>query len=332
MPAEVRKPEPSGPAVELMLKFVVGQGATYKITTEYQKSVEWKGSATARPAQFPDSRSGTHVELTFVQRVQQVLEDGNAVLEITIKGLKYVGESVNKVVLDFDNARAEDAGNPLAKLVGKSYQVKMSPLGHVMEISGVVPLRQALQGPLPGNSVAQKLLTDEEIRNRHEIVALAALKDCAVRPGQTWSNIKVLSFDDLGAKAYERVYALKQAGRVGLAPPGPVGAEVGGASPTLQPPTGSFQGRLAVVEMKAIPSAARAEELYKRQKANPFASMSDNTDNYEGRLVLDLDQGQIREYVEQMQNEWIIFDPSSGQNPAAIRMAARRLHRLEQVP
>ena len=34
MPAEAGKAEPSGPAVELTLKFVPGQAATYKITTE----------------------------------------------------------------------------------------------------------------------------------------------------------------------------------------------------------------------------------------------------------------------------------------------------------
>lgn len=307
------KPEPAGPAVELTLKFVPGQAEIYKVTTENQKSVEWKGSATAKPAQFTDGRSGHHVEITFEQRVQQVQDDGNAVLEITIKGLKYVGESVSKIVLDFDSARPADAGNPLAKLVGQSYQVKLSPKGQVVEISHVGPARLAVQGVLPGTTVAQKLLSDDEIRNRHEIVALSVLKDPAVRPGQSWSSLKVLSFDQLGAKTYERVYTLKQAGRVGLAPPEGSG------------------GYLAIVEMKGIPSAAKATELYRQQAGNPLAGMSDNADSYRGRLVLDLDAGQVREYGEEMQNEWIIFDPGSGQDPAAIRMAVHRLYRLEQV-
>jgi hypothetical protein len=329
VPAEAGKPELTGPAVDLALKFVVGQAATYKITTERRKSIEWKGAPTAKPAQFADGRSGNRVELTFEQRVVRVLGDGNAVLEIMIKGLRYVGESVNRVVLDFDSARPEDAGNPLARLVGRSYQVKMSPKGQVVEIANAGPARLAVQGNLPGNGVAQKLLADEEIRNRHEIVALSALKDCSVRPGQTWSSIKVLSFDDLGAKTYERVYTLKQVDSGQLSVPSSQDAAV-----NQQLTTETSSGRLAVVEMKAIPSAALATQLYQRQAqaANPFAGMSDNADSYEGRLVLDLDQGQVREYGEQMQNEWIIFDPNSGPNPAAIRMAVRRLHRLEQVP
>jgi len=83
--------------------------------------------------------------------------------------------------------------------------------------------------------------------------------------------------------------------------------------------------------MRAIPSVAQADGADIPHVANPLARMSDNADSYTGRLVLDLDSGQVREYGEQMQNEWIIADPTSGQNPAAIRMAAGRLHRLERV-
>ena len=114
--------------------------------------MEWKGSEAAKPPKFTDGRTGSHVELTFEQRVQQVQDDGNAVLEITIRGVKDVIESVNKVVLDFDSARPADSDNPLAALVGKSYRVKMSAQGQVLEISNVEPVRQAVQGVLPAAS------------------------------------------------------------------------------------------------------------------------------------------------------------------------------------
>ncbi len=86
--------------------------------------------------------------------------------------------------------------------------------------------------------------------------------------------------------------------------------------------------------MKAIPAAGAAEGAGGRATINPFDKLSDNSDSYEGRLVLDLDRGQVREDVEQMQNEWIIPDPASVAKgePVAIRMAARRLHRLERLP
>jgi hypothetical protein len=319
-PAKASKAEPSGSAVELTLKFVPGQAATYKIATELQKSVEWKGAAARKPAQFTDGRTGNHIELTFEQRAREVQGDGSAILEVTIKGLKYVGEVVNKVVLDFDSARPEDSGNPLAALISKSYQVKISPKGQVLEISGADAVRQAAQGALPGQSVALRLLSNDEIRNRHEIAALTALKESSVRPGQSWSNVRTFSFDDLGTKTYERIYTLQQVGSGQL------------SVPSSQSPAANSQGRLAVVEMKAIPSAARAAELH-RGPASPFIATSDNTDRYDGRLVLDLDSGQIREYTEQMLNEWIIADPGSMQTgqPTAIKMAARRLYRLERI-
>jgi len=132
VPAEAVKPEPSGPAVGLVLKFVPGQAATYRVITESWKSVEWKGAEAAKPAKFTDGRTGSRVELTFEQRVQQVQDDGNAVLEITIRAVKDVIESVNKVVLDFDSAGPADSENPLSALVGKSYRVKMSAQGQVL--------------------------------------------------------------------------------------------------------------------------------------------------------------------------------------------------------
>ncbi len=176
VPGEAGQPEPAGPAVELALRFVPGQAATYRLTTEYYKSIEWKGSTASKPAQFTDGRTGNHVEFTFEQRVQQVQDDGAAGLEITIKGLKYVTEAVNKTVFDFDSARPQDANRPLAALIGKSYRVKMSPQGQVVEIADIEPVRQAEVGGLPDRSIADRLLADDEIRSRHEIAALSGLE------------------------------------------------------------------------------------------------------------------------------------------------------------
>jgi len=315
-------------AVELALRFVPGQATVYRVTTEHHKSVEWKGSMAAKPAQFTDGRTGNRVELTFEQRVREVGEDGVAVLEVTIQGLKYVGEVVNKVVLDFESARPEDAGSPLAALIGKSYRVQMSPRGQVRAISGIEPLRRAMQGGLPAHRVAQRLLGEEEIRNRHEVTALSALRESSVRPGQTWSSIRSFSFADLGGKTYERIYTLRNVGCA--VHTDSQDQEIAGGGVPGTP----YEGRVAVVEMKAIPSVAPAEDHTPRPAVNPFTRMSDNTDRYVGRLVLDLDHGQVGEYCEEMQNEWIIVDPAALQTgePAAIKMTARQRHRLERVP
>ena len=62
--------------------------------------------------------------------------------------------------------------------------------------------------------------------------------------------------------------------------------------------------------------------------------MYDNTADYEGRLVFDLESGQVRASVEQMHTEWIIPDPTAiqgGSAPAAVKMTATWRQELEQV-
>ena len=113
----------------------------------------------------------------------------------------------------------------------------------------------------------------------------------------------------MGLKGYERVYTLKQ----------------------VRPDNGAR----ALVEMKAIPSAAMARQLHKRQSTNLPPGLFDNTDDYRGRLDFDLAAGRIREYGEEMWTEWVMVDPAAMQGaapPVAVKMGARRLHRLELVP
>jgi hypothetical protein len=310
--AGVELPE-AGPPVDLTLKFTPAEVMTCKATTEMYKSVEWMGTPGAMPASFKDGRSGNRVEITFAQRVRTVEADGGAVLDITLRALKYVGEIQTKVVLDFDSARDRDPNHPLAGLIGKSYGVRMSPRGQMIATVDVEPLRQAIRGDPAAAAVARKLLSDEEIRDRHEIPPLSARPAGPVRPGQTWSDIKTFSFGMMGVKSFERVYTFKGV------EPGPE--------------------RLAVVEMKAIPSAAGAVEAHKEDNAGLFSRMFDNTANYEGRLTLELDRGRLREYVDEMRTEWVIADPATmqdgkqtGGRPAAFKMGASRRYRWEQLP
>lgn len=295
--------------VELRLKFSVGQTATYKVTTETQKSLRWMGEASARPEGLKDARSGNHVEITFEQQVREVRDDGGAVLDVTIKALKYTGEMRSDTAVDFDSTRDRDPNNALARLIGKTYGLQISARGQVVALLDAEPVRQAVRGGRAADNTALKLLSDEEIKDRHEITPLLALKENPVRPGQTWSDTRTFSFGMMGAKSFERVYTLQ-------------GVEVGA-------------GRHAVVEMKAIPSSAGAAQMHQQQTASIFSTMFDNLDTYEGQLDLDLDHGQVRQYVEEMRTEWTVADPAGapeGGQPKALKMAARRLHRLEQVP
>lgn len=312
-PAQAAKPvvEPNAaePPVHLALAFSAGQTATYRATTDARKSVEWMGPESGKPADFSDGYSGNDVEMTFEQRVEEVKGNGNAVLQITIKGLKYRGVIKSRPVFEFDSSERNAQGNSLMALIGTSYRLEMSPAGKVVALLDVESVRKAVKAGSPAYNVATKLLSDEMIRDQHEIAPLAALKDGQARPGQSWSDVKSFAFGDMGAKSFERIYTLKRAEKNG--------------------------GHIAEVEMKAIPSAAMAEELRKRETSGLLPGLFDNTDKYEGRLDFDLDGGRVRRYVEDMRIEWIIADPAAMQDttvqPRALKMGARRLHRLELV-
>lgn len=309
VPAPVERTD-AGSLVPLSLRFSAGQVATYKATTEAYRSIAWVGPASGQPAGYADGRTGSRVEITFEQRVQQVRADGNAILLITIQGLKFQGEVQNKTTLDFDSDRAEDRNDPLAALLGQSYRLEMSPKGRVVAVIDAGAVRQAVEGGASVSNVAGRLFSNEVIQDRHSIPPLSALEEDAVRPGQSWSDQKSLSFGEMGVKGFERIYTLTE-----------VRQDDGGS---------------AVVEMKAIPSAAMAEEMHKRQADSPLAGLFDNIEKYTGRLDLDLDQGQVREYVDEMQVEWVVVDPAALRDPTAqprgMKMGARRLHRLELAP
>ncbi len=303
-----KEPVEPGQAVDLTLKFAAGQVAVYRAASDAQKSIEWKGAPAAKPAQFIDGRSGNRVEMTFEQRVQQVREDGSAILEITIKALKYAGEIRGNVVFAFDSTKEEDIVSPLTALIGKGYRLEMSAKGQVLAVIDAGPVRQVVPEGSAAYNVAVRLLSNEEIKSRHEVPALVALEDSRVRPGRTWSDLKTFSFGEMGPKSYERVYTLAQ----------------------VQPEDG---GR-AVIEMEAIPSAAVAEEVHRQQAAGPLARMFDNVESYEGRIELDLGDGQVAGYTEQMETVWTFADPAGapdGGPPPAFTMAARQMHTLERI-
>jgi hypothetical protein len=297
-------------SVALVLKFTPGQTITCKVTTEAEKSIEWQGDTSRKPAAFEGGRTGHHTEVTFDQHVQRVDDGGNATLKITVKALKYLTRAKDVVIVDFDSARPGDRSGPLAGLIGLGYALVVSPKGEVLSVMDVEPARQALQGDSPEHQTALRLLDEPIIKARHEVQALMTLPSAEVLPGQRWSDIKSLDFGMLGTREFERIY-------------------------TLEGPEAVDGGRVAVVTMNAIPSSALAQEQHIQQRTNPFAQMFDSTERYEGRLQLNLITGELVAYVEQLHMQWVAADPtateSSASRPAAVKMGATQLHRFDRV-
>jgi hypothetical protein len=306
--SEAKPPEASPDSVAMILSFIPGQTTSYKLTTHAERRVDYSGNVPKMPEELKNGHTSNQIEMTYEQHVETVNADGSAVLKITIKSLTYKGEASNKVVLDFDSSRAADAQNPLAKLIGQSYMLTMSPNGAVQEIINARPARAAIAGNLPANQTAQKLISDEAIKERHGVTPLIAAQRKTVRQGDTWADVKVISFGRMGTDTLQQNYKL-------------VSIEQ------------SANRRVAVVEMEAIPSAAMAQQLHQQLKNPVNPGVLDNTQKDVGRLRWDLTNQRIDEYTEDLTKEWVTALQEKDLNGGviAMKMTAIQQYRLERM-
>ena len=303
------KPEEEKPAVELVLKFAPEDSTTYKLTTQAQRGIKWEGPLLPEAA-FKGGQTSSRIEITFTRQIQSTDDKGNAVAKITIEGLKYLSIIRDNPVLDFDSSRAKDRNSPLAKLIGQSYTIEITPAGRVSKVIDVSQAQAAVKGGSSAAKIALALLSPDAIKERHAIPAMPPADRNRLRAGDNWSGIKTFSFGLRGAKSYERIYTLKEV------------KDTGGR-------------RIAIVEMKAVPTTEMAEQLHKEQAMGDFSKMFGNTETYTGELKLDLTAGKVEEYLERLESEWIAVEPSVGQKddkePAVLKMTATRLYHLEKT-
>jgi len=308
-PKPKAKPEKQMPAVEMTLKFTPQDSTNYKVITDAQRSIKGEG-ALANDSTFKGGTTSNRIEMTFAQQIKSVDDKGNAVAEITIKGLKCLSLEKNNTILDFDSSREPDLNNPLGALIGQSYTIEITPDGQVSKIIDANQAMAAFKGISSANQTAKQILSQDAIKERHAIPALSACDKKQLRTGDNWSSIKAFSFGMMGSKSFERIYTLKEIKDVD-------------------------NRQIAIVEMNAIPSSEMAEELHKEQAMGIFSKMFDSIDTYTGRMKLDLNAGKVKEYFEKLQSEWTAVDPSAGQEgggePAALRMTATRLYHIELV-
>jgi len=311
--AEFEKQEveiPTEKAVTLALKFVPQDSTTYRVIMEAEKSVMWEGPLPEKPGAFKGGRTASRIEMTFTQRIQSINDKGDAVVEITIKGLKDLAQVRDNTILDFDSSREKDRDNPLSRLIGQSYTIEISPAGRVLRILDVNEARAAVKGDSSAHQTASALVSDDIISQRHTILGLPVIEKNQLHKGDTWSEIESFSFGMMGSKSDEKIYTLKEVKE-------------------------TDHRQIAIVEMNAIPSSEMAEELHREQATGLFSKLFDNTETYTGELKLDLTTGKIEKYIEQLRTEWVAVDPFAGQQddkePAALKMAATRLYHIEKI-
>jgi hypothetical protein len=308
-PAVKEIQKPTGKPVDLMAKFVVGDMSNYKVATETIKDYKFEQPSIN---QTKTQQTLTRTEVVFDQQIQGVDPSGDASALITIKELKYLATNPKGTAIDFDSTKEANKTNALAKLIGESYVVKLSPDGSVLSVSDAQKAMDAVKGDTMEQKIAQSLLADDAIKQRHTILALPEKKDAQVRVGQTWSKLKGSPAGMLTPKSYEEVFTLKE--------------------------VKSEQGQqIAVVEMEARPTSQKAADTSKDEQKGMgfFAKMFDNKETYNGKTLVDLTTGKVNGYNEKLKSEWVAVEPSeevkSDKGPDVLTMGFTYSHSIEKV-
>jgi hypothetical protein len=296
------------PPVRLALKFTPGDSTIYKVTTQAEDSVKFEGPLANSP-DFRNARNLGKIEMTFNRQIQNTGGEGNAVAKITVEGLKYLAIRNNKPVLDFDSSREKDSNSPLAKLIGQSYTVEITPEGEVTKVIDIKRAQAAVSGDQPVNKLALRLLSANTIKNLLGTLVLPSADNNRLQTNDSWSDVKAFNFRMLGSTSYEKIYTIKEI-------------------------KDSDSRRIAVIEMNAIPTTETQEQMQEEQTMNAFSKMFDNTETFTGWLKLDVTAGKVENYLEELHSEWLMVDPEAkqtGKEPDAVRMGVVRSYRLEKI-
>jgi len=269
---------------DLTMKFTPDDAVTYKVTTEMIKDYRFEQPTAGK---LVEQQSVTKIETEFLQKVESVDGQGNALVTITLNAIKFTVVDKNDTRLDFDSKRKSDKGKPLAKLVGQSYKIKISPAGGV-KVVNAKKIRSVVKGGHDGQ-VAKNFLSDDSIVKQHEVPALPD-SGTTLAAGSTWSRIKASPPGLLAPKSFEKIYTLSKIENRG-------GKNV------------------AVVEMNAIDSATPAADASMSGGMGPFAKMFDTEEIFNGQLIFDLAGGTVRRYNEKLVATYVAAESPPNQKP-----------------
>jgi hypothetical protein len=290
----------------ITLKFTPDDSTNYRVVTESNRSVTFEGPLAAKSSD-KGGTTGNKLELIFTQHIQHIDPEDSAIAKITINQLKLLSVKKNQPVLDFDSTREKDSDNPLAKLIGESYTVRIPADGRAATIVDTDKINAKLR-EITASKVVERIFQSESIERRHTCPALLDAGDKPLAVGQTWRSIKGFDFNMLGTKTYEKVFTLKKIKSRG-------------------------NQCFAIVEMNAIPSTEL--EAQSARLPHQFLEKFDNTDQYTGRLKLELNSGKVESYSEKLESVWFIvdpaFEPDSDKEPSAIRMAQTNFYSIEKL-
>ena len=293
--------------MSLALRFKPQQQFTFRATHEASRSVQWKGVSPSDGKAFQGGTTGQTSVIVYDEKVISVDPNGQAVLEITLKELKYKAIMQDKVRVDYDSTQATAQDSALAGLIGQRYIIHMTPNGQVARVGDVQRARAALDKEAAQYQMASRLLADRAIQERHTVKALPKRSPTSPAPGLNWSILHTFSFRMMGNRTFSKNY-------------------------TFRGVKGQGDARIARVEMNAVPSVSAPQQ--DDDVSSAFLQKFDNTHQYVGHMDLDVTRGRVRRCVEEMEVKWAYLDTDSvdreGQaEPKSVHMTALENIRLE---
>jgi hypothetical protein len=301
---EAGKPKPaSAKSVKIAMMPEAGQEETYKVANQMKRIIKWEGAIPSK--EIPE-------ESFSDDNIENKDENGNAIARVTIDSLKYISVVKNQTVVDFDSSAPADANNPLAGLIGQSYTITVEPNNYISSITNLPRANVLFKGMTMSDSIGKNILSEDAIRGIQSALLLPPTGLEHFSPGDQWSQIKTFGFGMMGIKSYEKIYTLKDARNI--------------------------NGRkVADISMNAIPSSEVEPKYSQQQGRSGSSSMFDTDETFTGQGELDLKDGCIKNYSENLKTSWIAAIPASvtkasdSNQPTILKMTAVYSYELEKV-
>ncbi len=275
---------------QVKLNYSAGDVQTYKVSSASIKDFKFE-QPSLTPPKIDQQQSGTTVDVVFDQKIDSVEADGSAIATITIKEVSYIVKDKDDLRFDFDSQREADKKKPFAKVIGQSYQIKISPDGSVETIDAKAAGEAVTTGF--AGQIAKAFFGDKRIVSRHEVLSLPKTDSTTVGlfiVDDYWTKLVPSPPRQLLApKTFEKVYVLS----------------------SIEDSEGS---RILTVTLNGTESGEVAPGAPKQAAGSMgfFANMFDADESYTGKLVLDADAGKIKEYGERLAVKYVAMEMPQG--------------------
>jgi hypothetical protein len=300
-------------STQMKLNMIPQSEVTYKVVNESGKDYSFVQPSVNKTK---ERHTVGRIEMVFNQKVESVDKKGVAAAVITVKELKYTADGQKDATLSFDSTAEKAKSDPMFALIGQSYKISIDPNG-VVAVVDTKAIRSAIATGF-AKKFADKIFSDEEIKNRHQVPALMNASKAgkkankmASKKGDKWVAVVASPQGMLKPKTFEKTYTITDIKSEG-------------------------KEKIATVTMEAAPSSKRVETAAKDDASMGFfANMFDEKDSYTGKMIINLSTGQIISYNENLKAEWFAAESTeeqkSDKGPDQLTMGFTSLYSIEKV-